>query len=160
MHTHPFQHSTPMTRTSQRFILPALLTILLGVGACSSEAWEELPSAIAAFITQYFPGSGVDSYHETDSGCTVKVNNGATLQFDSDNQWTEINGNGVPLPAVMMYDQLPEKLYSFLEATARQDGVYSMNRDRKTYVLHMLDTTITYNIQTGDITFPPEVKPD
>ena len=143
-----------MNRTIARTFLPLLLLAILGVGACSSEAWEELPSSIATFISQYFPGSGVKSYNETDNGCIVKVNNGATLKFDKENEWTEIDGNGVRLPEVMMYDQLPPALFDFLQSTSQQGEVYAMSRDKKFYKLTMLDTVITFNIQTGAITYP------
>lgn len=143
-----------MNRTTTRILLPLLLLALVGIGACSSEAWEELPSPIAAFISQYYPGSGIKSYTENDNGSVVKVNNGATLKFDKENEWTEIDGNGVKLPEVMMYNLLPPALFDFLQSTSQQSEVYAMSRDRKFYKLTMQDTVITFNIQTSAITYP------
>lgn len=135
-------------------ILLAILTGLLALGACSNDAWDELPSPITNFISHYFPGSGVKSYSEHDGVYNVQVNNGASMTFDSEYQWTEIDGNGSKLPEVMMYDQLPPALFSYLQGTEQQDGVYGMKRDKKVYKLTMLDTVLTYNIQTGAVTYP------
>lgn len=134
-----------------------VLGMLLVFGACSSDVSEELPSAVSHFATQYFPGLSVKSYNEmSDGGCVVVLSGGPTLRFDSDNQWIEVEGNGARLPQVLMYDQLPPALYSYLQATEQQAGVYDVKRDRYYYKLTMLDTVITYDIATGKITYPGE----
>ncbi len=137
-------------------ILIVLISLLTGATACSNEAWDELPSPIASFITQYFPGSTVKAYTHTDEGSIAYINNGATIHFDTDNSWTEIDGNGVRLPQVMMYDQLPPALYDYLQSTDRTADVYVVTRDNKFYKLTLLDTVITYNLSTGAITYPGE----
>lgn len=136
-----------------------MFTIMLSLAACSNEAWDELPSPIANFISQYFPGNGVKGFNEYEGTYKVTVNNGVGLTFDSDYQWTEIDGNGSALPEVLIYDQMPPELFTYLQATAQQSEVYGVKRDRKFYKLTMLDTVLTYDIHTGKVTYPGEVSP-
>ncbi len=136
-----------------------LLFMVLGIfvvfGACSSDASEEMPSAVSKFTTQYFPGLGVKSFQELkDGGCMVQLSGGPTITFDGDDMWKEIDGNGSVLPQVLMYDQLPTDLYEYLQATEQQSNVYEMKRDKHYYKLTMLDTVITYDRATGKITYP------
>jgi len=132
-----------------------VLGMIVVLGACSSDASEELPSAVSQFTTQYFPGIGVKSYNElSDGGCVVQLSGGPTLRFDSDYKWIDIDGNGVKLPQVLMYDQLPTELYEYLQATEQQTDVYVLKRDKYFYKLTMLDTVLTYDIATGKVTYP------
>lgn len=135
-------------------MLTALL--LIAAAACqSSEAWDSLPSAISDFITQYYPGSNVSDFDTySDDTYYVKITNGATLRFNSQLQWTEIDGNGVTLPEVLVYDQLPPELFAFLQSTSQQRDVYAVKRDYKYYKLTMHDTVLTYEINSGRITYP------
>ncbi|MCM1164354.1 MAG: hypothetical protein NC339_08930 [Muribaculaceae bacterium] len=139
------------------YSLLAIMVISLCQGCTSSEAWDSLPTSIADFITQYYPGSNVTDYDKyDDDSYYVKINNGATLRFNSDLQWTEIDGNGVTIPEVLAYDQFPPELFAFLQSTSQQRDIYGVKRDRKFYKLTMLDTVLTYDIQTGRITYPGE----
>lgn len=136
-----------------------MLVILLGfiivLGACSSDASEDLPAAISKFTTQYFPGLGVKSYKELpDDDSVVTLSGGPTITFDSSNIWIEIDGNGSPLPQVLIYDQLPPDLYGYLQGTEQQAEVRGVKRDRYYYKLTMLDTVISYQISDGKITYP------
>lgn len=142
-----------MRRSKILFLAPLLITLLM-VGACSNSVWDELPSAISSFISEYFPGAGVSSYNEDGDSYRVQVRNGATLVFDKDYHWTEVDGNGVPLPDVFMYDQLPPALYNYLRGIEQQGSVYGVKRDKDYYKLTMHDTVITYEISTGKITYP------
>lgn len=135
-------------------ILAPLLVAILIIGACSNSVWDELPSAISSFISEYFPGMGVSSYSEDEDSYRVQVRNGASLIFDKEYHWTEVEGNGVPLPEVFMYDQLPPALYNYLQGIEQQAGVYGVKRDKDYYKLTMHDTVITYDISTGKITYP------
>lgn len=139
-------------------ILPiVILGFIMVFGACSSDVSEELPSAVSKFVTEYFPGLGVKSYSELkDGGCVVQLSGGPTIRFNSDDQWIDIDGNGQTLPTVLMYDQLPPKLYEDLQATEQQGGVYMVKRDKYYYTLTMLDTVLTYDIATGSTTYPAE----
>ncbi len=140
----------------------SLLIVLLGAilvfGACSSDALEDTPTAVSRFITQYFPNQRVKSYTETsDGGHKAVLDNSATIIFDDDNKWIEIDGEGSTLPEVLLYDQLPPELYSYLQATEQTGGVYAVTRDNFYYKLTMIDTVITYTISTGSITYPGEM---
>ena len=139
-------------------LLPlVILGLLLVSGACSSDVSEELPSAVSKFTTQYFPGLGVKSFQElADGGCIVQLSGGPTIRFDSEDQWIDINGNGSALPAVLMYDQLPPRLYELLQGTEQQGEVYVLKRDKYFYTLTLLNTVLTYDIASGNTTYPSE----
>lgn len=133
-----FQHFNPPARFSEKefnyktfllmkkisnILMLAMIGVLVVLGACSSDASEELPSAVSRFATQYFPGLGVKSYQQLkDGGCIVQLSGGPTLTFDSEDRWLEIDGNGSTLPQVLMYDQLPPSLYEYLQGTGLTIG--------------------------------------
>ncbi len=135
-------------------IIVSLLCALL-LGSCSTDALDSTPTAVSEFITEYFPNTRVKSYTPLADGSHKAVlDNSATIVFDKENRWIDIDGEGSTLPDVLMYDQLPPELYSYLQGTAMQRDVYAVTRDRFYYKLTMLDTVITYNISTGAITYP------
>ena len=142
-----------MSRLEKTILFPLLLTIIF-LGACSNNLWDEVPTPITSFIEQYFPGSGVKEFSETETSYRIKINNGATLTFDREYDWTSINGNGVHLPEVLVYDKLPPALFNYLQGIQQQNAVYAMTRDKTYYKLTMEDTVITYEIATGKITYP------
>lgn len=84
------------------------------------------------------------------------MSNGPTITFDAQERWTEVDGNGAVLPEVLMYDELPPELYSYLQSTEQQNGVYEVKRDKYYYKLTMLDTVLSYDIATGKVTYPGE----
>lgn len=134
-----------------------VFALVAAVSGCSSDASDELPSAISKFVTQYFPEMGVKSYQTlSDGSSVVVVSGGPTLTFNAENRWTEIEGNGSTLPEVLMYNELPPELYDYLQSTEQQKGVYDMKRDKHYYKLTMLDTVLTYDIATGKVTYPGE----
>lgn len=142
-----------MNRLGKFFLLPVLIGIIM-LGACSNNLWDDVPSKITSFIEQYYPGSGVSSYSQTDSDYRVKISNGATLVFDREYAWVLIDGNGVRLPEVMVYNLLPPALFNYLQGIEQQTSVYGMSRDSHFYKLTMEDTVISYDIETGKITYP------
>lgn len=142
-----------MTRIEKILLIPLVFGILF-LGACSNNVWDEIPTPITSFIEQYYPGSGVRSFSQTDAGYKVKINNGATLSFDTEFAWTFIDGNGVRLPEVLIYNQLPPALFNYLQGIEQQNEVYAMSRDNTYYKLTMHETIITYEIATGKITYP------
>lgn len=142
-----------MCRKKIYFLAPLLLFIL-SVGACSNSVWDEIPSPIADFISEYFPGSGVSTFNENENNYYVKIKNGPTLIFDKEYSWTEVDGNGVPLPDVFGYDQFPPTLYNYLQGREQQGDVYSVKRDKDYYKLTMHDTVLTYDIKTGKVIYP------
>lgn len=142
-----------MTRIEKLSLVSLLIGILM-FGACSNDLWDEVPTPITSFIEQYFPGSGVKEFTQTDTSYKIKINNGATLTFDSEYDWTSIDGNGVRLPEVLAYNQLPPELYNYIQGIEQQNAIYSMSRDKIYYKLTMEDTVITYEIATGKISYP------
>lgn len=142
-----------MSRLEKFLFLPVIFGIIM-VGACSSSVWDEVPAPITSFIEQYYPGSGVSSYDQSDTDYRVKITNGATLVFDSDYNWISIDGNGVRLPGVLIYNQLPPALYNYLQGIEQQTSVYRMSRDSHYYKLTMENTVITYEIETGKVSYP------
>lgn len=141
---------------SRRLIPIIFISFLLCViAACQHDEWDEVPSPVQTFISQYFPFGEVSSVVFGKSGnVTVSIDNGATLSFDKDYNWTDINGNGIPLPGNFLYDQLPQSLYSYLLESEQTAGVYSASRNYDYIVLDLLDTSISYDRTTGDITYP------
>ncbi|MBD5271253.1 MAG: hypothetical protein HDS40_03225 [Bacteroides sp.] len=135
-------------------LLFLFLGLVMVAGACSNDATDDMPGAISSFLAHYFPGIKVKSYSDVNEIQTVQLSGGPTLRFDEDDQWTDIDGNGSYLPQVLMYDELPTQLYDYLQATEQQSDVTAVKRDRHYYKLIMLDTVITYEISTGEITYP------
>lgn len=143
--------------TPARLILLMMIAVVATVSGCSSDASDDLPATISKFVTQYFPGSSVKSYQTlSDGGSVVVISNGPTITFDAQERWTEVDGNGAVLPEVLMYDELPPELYSYLQSTEQQNRVYEVKRDKYYYKLTMLDTVLSYDIATGKVTYPGE----
>lgn len=137
----------------------ALAVIIILMGACNSDTWDELPSAISRFVSEYFPFGELESYTDNGKGVeVVKIKKGATLTFNSDYDWTDVNGNGVVLPVQFLYDQLPSTLYTYLEAREMQNSVYRVTRTPDYITVDLLDTMVTYNQNSGEITYPEEPK--
>jgi len=128
-----------------------VLLTLLAIGSCGDDAWSELPGSVFEFVERYYPSTEVESYHQDkNTGVqTVKIKNGATLTFNSENNWININGNGVTLPGMLLYDQLPGPLYSYLKEIEEVGGVFAAERTSEEYILNLLDSEVTYNFQNG-----------
>lgn len=126
---------------------------LLAAACQSSDLFKELPAPISKFVSQYWPNPAIASYSEPSSGeYEVVITNGPTLKFDSNYDWTEINGNGMTLPEVLLYDRLPEKLYDYLSAGSELDNVFTLVRTPRTITVTLLNTTVTYDIESQKIT--------
>lgn len=120
-------------------------------GCHHAELWEELPPDISSFISQYFPNSELNSYTHTGTTYHVRIDDGPGLTFDADYKWTDINGYGMPLPQVLLFDQLPPKIYDYLQETEQLNAVFALSRDSARYTLTLLDQTLTYDIATATI---------
>lgn len=137
--------------------LIALTAVLLGLslGACSDDdddkVWTELPDPIAMFIDEYWPGSFARSYSRDDDEYKVQIANGPELEFDLNYQWTDIDGNGLPLPQQLLYDQLPETLYDYLQSGSYLNQVFEIERDARQYKVELLNQEVIYIISTGTI---------
>ena len=135
-------------------IILLLCTMLLpAITRCNEkDDFEELPSQIQKFVAQYFPETAVSNYDFSNGIYHVTLNNSATMEFNSSIAWTCIDGRGSTLPEMLLYDQLPSPLYSFLESTGNTASVYRMSRNDAIITLGLLDSTAVYDIATGKIT--------
>lgn len=146
-----------MNRKSLFSILLAILVIPMAAALVSchdsdSELWGEMPKKISDFVTQYFPNQQVDSYSESSSTYHVRLKDGPGMTFDKNQDWIIVNGYGMPLPQVLLFDQLPPALYNYLDETQNLDSVFSIERDSVSYKIVLLDSTLTYNVDTEEIT--------
>ena len=110
-----------------------------------------MPAKIQSFVSEYFPETGVSDYSFSDNTYHVTLDQSAYLEFNAIPAWTLIDGRGSPLPEMLVYDQLPQSLYSYLETIGVADGVYSLNRNKETITAGLLDSTVTYDIATEKI---------
>lgn len=129
----------------------AVMLILLPAGCHNAELWEKIPQPVTEFLAQYFPSSELQSADNSDGIIHVRINNGPELIFDSNNQWISVNGHGVPLPEVFLFDQMPPKVYSYLQETEQLNAVFAVTRDSKTYTLTLLNNELTYDIGTAGL---------
>lgn len=132
----------------------ALFVVILMMGACGNNAWDELPRSISSFVSEYFPFGEVQSYTEVKNGSIVKIKNGATLTFDQNYEWTDVNGNGTVLPQNFLFDKLPDTLYDYIESMESVNDVYRVSRSANIITVEFPDSTITYDSDTGTITYP------
>ena len=131
-----------------------LLPVIMLVAACHNDSeYNLLPPGAATFITQYWPDPYIESVTKPDKDETqVIVKDGPTITFNSNNEWIEIDGNGMPLPQVLLFDQLPRPLYSYLESGEYLNEVFEIERDARRYEVEILNGDITYDIATTQIT--------
>lgn len=139
--------------TRLKLYIPALLlAVITGLASCShSDLWDELPQKVTNFINQYFPNSELQSVSTSTAGVTVRIDNGPGMSFDTDSEWTDINGYGMPLPQVLLYDQLPEKLYDYLQETENLGSVFQLSRKGKIYTVRLLNSSLTFDSVNGSL---------
>ena len=127
--------------------------------ACTDDAdvWDNVPAKIATFINQYYPNSPLSSCHRVGSDWHVRIKDGPALTFNASYSWVRIAGYGETIPQVLLFDQLPPALYSYLSETSSLNSVYSIERDKTTYTVALSNTSVTYDIATGSVrsTLPP-----
>lgn len=125
--------------------------MFVAVSCHSDDEWNEMPQEIADFVSKYFPGEGIGSYSHNGNTYHVRVDDGPGITFDSDYAWEIVDGYGMPLPQVLLFDQLPPKLYAYLQDSQQLDSVFSMERDSRRYTLSLLNADLVYDIKTGEI---------
>lgn len=133
-------------------ILLCTLLLPLMTQCDEKDDFEELPVQIQKFVAKYYPETAVSNYDFSNGIYHVTLNNSATMEFNSSIAWTSIDGRGATLPEMLLYDQLPSPLYSFLESTGNTASVYRMSRNASIITLGLLDSTAVYDIATGKIT--------
>ena len=57
----------------------------------------------------------------------------------------------MPLPQVLLFDQLPPKLYNYIQETEQLNGVFSLERNKDYYLVTLMDTTLKYVIESGEL---------
>lgn len=124
-------------------------------GCTNNNLYEDMPAEIQSFISQYYPGSALASFASSGSSYTVIIKDGPTISFGSDYRWTRVDGNGSTLPQVLMFNDLPPELYSYLQETENTNDVFCASRTAKTYTIELLAETLTYDISTGEISGHP-----
>ena len=135
-----------------------IIILFLSVGfllpSCSDndDVWNSIPKEITEIINQYFPFSQAESCTETPTGWHIRLKNGPGMTFDKDYSWQSVNGYGMPLPQVLLFDQLPPQLYKYLEETSNLNDVFSMERTRGYYTLMLLDATVNYDANSSQFT--------
>ncbi|MCM1032223.1 MAG: PepSY-like domain-containing protein [Odoribacter sp.] len=119
----------------------------------SSDIFKELPQTVSRFVSDYWPNPAIESFTQPHPD-TIKVviKNGPTLTFDSDYLWTEIDGNGMPLPQIFLFDQLPDKLYDYISGGDMTGEVFDVSRNPRLYTVKLLDSHLRYDIATATVT--------
>ncbi len=130
-----------------------MILFLLVSYACSHSVWNDLPKAVANFIEFYFPGSDIKSYTTSEDKQTVILDNSAKLEFNFKSEWTEIDGRGVVLPAMLIEDQLPKMLYDYLVDTEDVNGVYKLTRTPDYIYVKLAVSTLKYDRKDGTVTY-------
>lgn len=130
----------------------AAVFCVLPVSCDNSELWDEVPGEITTFINQYFPNSALESVTHTGKSYHIRIKNGPGMAFDTDYEWTDVNGYGMPLPQVLLFDQLPPRLYDYLQETEQLNAVFSMSRDGDKYTITLLSSSLQYDTSTGQLT--------
>ncbi len=137
-----------------QMLLAAMMSaaLLFVSSSChNNEEWDEMPQEIADFVSKYFPGEGIGSYSHSSTGYHVRIDDGPGITFDNNYAWEVVDGYGMPLPQVMLFDQLPPRLYAYLQDSQQLDSVFSMERDSLRYTLSLLNSDLIYDIKTGAI---------
>lgn len=132
-------------------VLTVMLLALAGQ-SCANDAWEDVPSTAYDFCMRYWPEYAIQTYGNMDGVQVVVIKGAATVYFDQASQWIRIDGNGGTLPPMLMWDQLPGPLYSYLQEIDAVRAVYGLARNSSTYAVTLATQTVSYNVETGVIT--------
>lgn len=142
-----------------RLFAACMLAVLMFDCHNNSGLWNELPQKISEFISQYYPNSSVNSYTHSSGTYHVRLTDGPGITFDDKYFWIAVDGYGMPLPQVLLFDQLPPKVYSYLQETQQLNSVFSMQRDSTRYSLTLLDSDLNYDIATEVLSSPRPPEP-
>jgi len=132
------------------FIL--FITLMALFGCHSNHFYDDLPRPIAQFLSQYWADPDIENYTQpTPQKYVVIIKNGPSLVFNENYEWTDIDGNGLPLPQILLFDQLPEKLYDYIESGSQLNQVFSIRHDARYYYIKLLNTHLTYDIHVQSV---------
>lgn len=138
-----------------RNIIHSILTViaLLTLSGCDSSDWDDMPEQIQIFVDKYFNDTNIESFSDRNGRYVVVIRNSAALTFGTDYEWITVDGRGNTLPAILISDQLPQKLYDYLSNLEAVSHVYAIDRDFRTIKVKLADTSLSYNRQTEEITY-------
>ncbi len=140
--------------------IAAVIFALLALTSCSNhdDSYDEMPPKVQTFVSKYFPNFEVDSYTATADTYRVKLKDGPGITFDKDQMVENVNGYGMPLPGMLLFDTLPPKLYQYIEADSALNSVFAIEFSAETVYAVLLDYSLIYDNATGEIrqvTTPP-----
>lgn len=130
------------------------LPLLMATSCSDADVWSDVPSKIGAFLTRYYPNAELASCDRTGSDWRIRIKDGPGLTFDASQEWIVIAGYGETIPQVLLFDQLPPALYSYLEEATVLSDVYSLERDKAQYTVGLRNTSVVYDILTGEVRSP------
>lgn len=134
-----------------------LVYIFIGVmvvfftGCSSNNLYDDMPGEIQKFISQYYPNSALESFTSSENSYTVIIKNGPTMTFDEQYRWVQVNGNGMPLPQVFLFNDFPPSLYEYLQESENTNDVFKVSRNKIAYTVQLMSETLTYTIANGEI---------
>jgi len=137
--------------------LSAILTsiaVIVTLTACSDSPWDDMPDAVSTFVDTYFNEGEVASATKTATGFVVTFKNGPQITFDNQDTWTDINGRGGTLPAMLITDQCPDRVVAYLQEMELTADVYCLQRSWHLFTVTLSDSYFTYDDQTDVLTYP------
>ena len=148
--------SLAMALTSMICCLLALVAMV----SCqtSDDSADNMSPQVAQFVARYFPGYAVEQCTVNAGVTHVKLKNGPGIVFDASDNLESVNGYGMPLPQVLLFDTLPPSLFDYLQSGENLDNVFSVKFTPRQVTVELLETTVVYDIASGrirDIDTPP-----
>lgn len=136
----------------QRLIYIFFGAIAVLFASCSNNnLYDDMPQEIQKFISQYYPNSALESFTSSETSYTVIIKNGPTMTFNDQYRWIQVNGNGMPLPQVLLFNDFPPSLYEYLQESENTNDVFNVTRNKIAYTVQLTSETLTYTIADGEI---------
>lgn len=132
-------------------LLIAIVAAMCLAGCNDDNSFAKLPEKISEFLSEYWPNSGYSSYQQDDGNYIITIKDGPRVTFSGSMAWTSVDGLGATLPQQFLYDQLPERLYDYIESAEATGEVFRVERNDKQYIVGLLESTLTYVISTEGI---------
>lgn len=133
-----------------KYIFIALISLELW--SCQgADLWDQMPGEVKHFIDLYYPNSEIAEYSDTKNAYIVRLKNGPGFGFDTLCSWTWVNGYGMPIKEILIYDEVPEPLYTYLETFEQTGQVFILRRNSKIYEVSLLNDSLVYNISSEEV---------
>ncbi len=139
-----------MANIGNKKVLGAVALVVIMLMACGDSLWDDLPSPISQFVTKYYPNTSIASYSDANGVYKVTIKSGPTMTFDSDYNWTMVDGNGVALPAIFVLNEMPD-IYNFLLARDEVNTVMKADNQPRAIYVTLPDRCLEYIKETGEI---------